>query len=221
MNLTYFRAGSLIALCALWASVPAQAADEAFEFWLNPSVSVDLDEDTGLELETAQRFRSKADGRVDTYYARLWLNQALSKQVTLGAAVERRINDGGSDETRLMQQLSTRHGILRTRLRLEERFVDDTGRMGLRLQPRLGVSVPLGETKQWTLHSNGELFFTLKSTGAGGDDGLTGLRTQVGVKYAASDNLTLGLTYLRQQDIRDSRPDRVGHVPLVEIEYSF
>ncbi len=221
MNLIYFRAGSFMALCALWTSVPAQAADEAFEFWLNPSVSVDLDDDTGLELETAQRFRSKADGRVDTYYARLWLNQALSKQVTLGAAVERRINDGGSDETRLMQQLSTRHGMLRTRLRLEERFVDDTGRMGLRVQPRLGVSVPLGEARRWSLHSNAELFLTLKSTAAGGDDGLTGFRTQVGMKFAASDALTLGLTYLRHQDFRRSNPDRVGHVPLVEIEYSF
>lgn len=206
---------------ALFIAVPAQAADEAFEFWLNPSVSADLDDDTAVELETAQRFRSAADGRADTYFARLWLNQALSDEVTLGGAIERRINDGGSNETRLMQQLSTKHGLLRTRLRLEERFVDGTGRMGLRLQPRLGVAVPLGTGDRWSLHTNAELFFTLKSTSAGGDDGLTGLRTQVGVSYAASENLDLSLTYLRQQDFEDGGPDEVGHAPLVGIEYSF
>lgn len=221
MKLTHICAATLAVSSALFAAVPARAADEAFEFWLNPSVSLDLDDDTALELETAQRLRSAADGRVDTYFARLWLNQALSDNITLGGAIERRINDGGSDETRLMQQLSTKHGLLRTRLRLEERFVDGTGRMGLRLQPRLGVAVPIDREARWSFYTNAELFFTLKSTSAGGDDGLTGLRTQIGTSYAASDNLTLSLTYLRQQNFADAGSDEVGHVPLVGIEYSF
>lgn len=221
MKLKYFCIASFTAYSALFTAVPAQAADEAFEFWLNPSVAVDLDSDTNLELETAQRFRSAADGRVDTYFARLWLNQALSDTVTLGGAVERRINDGGSDEIRLMQQLSTRHGLLRTRLRLEERFVDGTGRMGLRVQPRVGVSVPLGQSDRWSLDTNAELFFTVKSTSPGGQDGLTGVRTQFAVNYAASDNLELSLTYLRQQDLKDGAPDAVGHEPVVAIAYSF
>lgn len=221
MKLKYFFTANLAVSSALFTAVPASAADEAFEFWLNPSVSVDLDADTGVELETAQRFRSAADGRVDTYFARLWLNQALSDDVTLGGAVERRINDGGSDETRLMQQLSTKHGLLRTRLRLEERFVDGTGRMGLRLQPRLGVSLPLGDSERWSFGTNVELFLTLKSTSIGGQDGLTGVRTQIAVNYAATDNLELGLTYLRQQDLVADGPDRVGHAPVVGIAYSF
>lgn len=221
MKLTHFCLAALTVWSALFAADPARAADEAFEFWLNPSVSFDLDSDTAIELDTAQRFRSAADGRPDTYFARLWLNQAMAANVTLGGAIERRINDGGSNETRLMQQLSTRHGLLRTRLRLEERFVDGTGRMGLRVQPRLGVSVPLDESGRWGFHTNAELFFTLKSTSAGGDDGLIGLRTQIGVSYEVSDNLDLSLTYLRQQDIRDKRPDRIGHAPLIGIEYSF
>ncbi|OBX19180.1 hypothetical protein A9995_08600 [Erythrobacter sp. QSSC1-22B] len=221
MNLTHFRAWTFAGLYALVVAAPAHAADEAFEFWLNPSISVDLDSDTGLELETAQRLRSEADGRVDTYFARLWLTQALADNVTLGGAIERRINDGASNETRLMQQLSTKHGLLRTRLRLEERFVDGTGRMGLRLQPRLGVAVPLDTEGRWSFYTNAELFFTLKSTSVGGDDGLTGLRTQVGTSYAASDNLSLSLTYLRQQDFKDAGSDQIGHVPLVGIEFSF
>lgn len=121
-----------LALLASPATALAEDHADAFEFWVNPSVSFDLDDDTGVELETAQRFRDADDGRVDTYFARLWLNQDVSDDVTLSGAVERRINDGGADETRLIQQMTTAHGILRTRLRLEQRFVDDADRMGLR-----------------------------------------------------------------------------------------
>lgn len=200
---------------------PAMAQNDAFEFWLNPSISTDLDEDTGIELETAQRFRSSEDGRVDTYFARLWLNQDISEEFTLSGAVERRVNDGGSDETRLMQQLSGSHGILQTRLRLEQRFVDDADHMGLRLRPRLGVSVPIDESGRWSAKANAELFWTLRGNNVGSDEGITGLRTQVGVSYDVNDKLSLGLVYLRQQDFEDGGPDEIGHAPLASVEYSF
>lgn len=210
----------IVAGGALMAS-PAMAQNDAFEFWLNPSISTDLDEDTGIELETAQRFRSSEDGRVDTYFARLWLNQDISEEFTLSGAVERRVNDGGSDETRLMQQLSGSHGILQTRLRLEQRFVDDADHMGLRLRPRLGVSVPIDESGRWSAKANAELFWTLRGNNVGSDEGITGLRTQVGVSYDVNDKLSLGLVYLRQQDFEDGGPDEIGHAPLASVEYSF
>ena len=209
-------------LCLLTLTAPAAASDEAFELWLNPSVGFDIDDDTAFELETAQRFRDADDGRVDTYFARFWLKQKLADDVTLAGALEKRVNDGGSDELRLHQQLSTSHGILRTRLRLEERFVEDRGgRMGLRLRPRLGVSVPVTADGRWSAKTDAELFWTLRGTSEGGDTGITGLRTQVGVGYDVSDNLSLGLTYLRQQDFEDDGPDEIGHAPLIGIEYSF
>ena len=198
----------------------ALAADDGFEFWLNPAVSVGLDDNTGIELETAQRFRDVDDGRVDTYFARLWINQDLADNVTLSGAIERRVNDGGSDETRLIQQLSTSHGLLRTRLRLEQRFVENADRMGLRLRPRLGVKVPVGEEGRWAIRSDAELFFTLRSTRPGGDEGLTGLRTQLGVSYDVSDRLTLSAAYLRQQDIAEGSPDQLGHAPIIGIEFA-
>lgn len=202
-------------------TTPAAAQDEAFEFWLNPSIGTDLDDDTGIELETAQRFRSAEDGRVDTYFFRLWLKQGISDQFTLAGAVEQRINDGGNNETRTMQQLSGKHGVIRTRLRLEQRFVDNADRMGLRLRPRLGVEVPLDESGRWTAGADAELFWTLRGNNVGSDEGITGLRTQIGVGYEVSDNLALSLTYLRQQDFEDNAPDEVGHAPLIGIEYSF
>lgn len=208
----------MVLLCT---STAALANDDGFEFWLNPSVSWDLDDDTGLEIETAQRWRDAGDGRVDTYFVRLWLSQELSDDITISGAVEQRVNDGGSDERRLIQQLNTSHGILRTRLRLEERFVEDADRVGLRLRPRLGVSVPLDENGRWTFDTDAELFLTLRSNNEGGDDGLTGLRTQIGFGYEVNDRLSLGLQYLRQQDFNDGEPDTIGHAPIIGLEFSF
>lgn len=221
LNVRSFALLSIAAL--LLASVPttASASDDAAEFWLNPSVAVGLDDDTGLELETAQRFRSAADGRPDTFFYRLWLNQDVGDGLTLSGAVEQRINTGEDDETRTMQQVSLSKGVLRGRLRLEQRFVDNADRMGLRLRARLGVKVPLDKAGKWSLGADAEPFFTLRSTSVGGDEGLTGLRTQVGLGYEISDNLLVSVGYLRQQDIRRGAPDRVGHAPIIGIELSF
>ena len=206
---------------ALGMATPAAAQDEAFELWLNPSIGTDLDDDTAFELETAQRFRSEADGRVDTYFVRGWLKQDIADNATLAGAVEYRVNDGGSNEIRTMQQLSTSHGILKTRLRLEQRFVDGADRMGLRLRPRLGVGFDLSEDGRWSAGADAELFWVLRGNNFGSDTGITGLRTTVGVAYAVSDNLSLGVSYLRQQDFEDDGPDEIGHAPLIGIEFTF
>lgn len=206
----------------LTVPMAAQASDQDFEFWLNPSVEIGLDDDTAFELETAQRFRSADRGRVDTYFVRGWINQKMSDQFTLSGALETRANDGGRDELRLIQQLSGKHDIFRTRLRLEQRFSEGRGgRMGLRVRPRAGVALPLGDSGQWAFGTDAELFWTLRGTSPGGDTGITGLRTQVALKYAVSDNLELSATYLRQQDFEDSAPDTIGHAPLIGISYSF
>ena len=55
----------------------------------------------------------------------------------------------------------------------------------------------------------------------GSDTGITGLRTTIGVDYAVSDTLTLGLSYLRQQDFEDNAPDEIGHAPLIVLEQRF
>lgn len=205
----------------MMANAPAHASDEGLELWLNPSVSRDLDARTSLELETAQRLRSAADGRPDTYFYRLWLGHEAARGLTLSGAVERRINDGSIDETRLMQQLSARHGIWRARLRLEQRYIDNAGQMGLRLRPRAGISVPLDEAGRLSFRSDAELFLTLRATSPTGDEGLTGLRTQVGFGYRVNERLSLSAGYLRQQDMFSNRPDVVGHAPIIALDLSF
>ena len=121
----------------------------------------------------------------------------------------------------MIQQLSGKHGIVRTRLRLEQRFVDGADRMGMRLRPRLGLSVPVDEAGRWSVKGDAELFFTLRSTSQGGSDGLPGLRPQLGASYDVTDRLSLSAVWLRQQDIRQGRPDTIGHAPLIGLEIAF
>ncbi|RGP41117.1 hypothetical protein BPTFM16_01413 [Altererythrobacter insulae] len=208
-----------VGVSLLAAPNAAHATDDAFEVWLNPSIEYNLEDDTSVELETAQRFRG--DGRVDTYFARLWLNKDFGENFTLSGGIEQRENDGGFDEVRLLQQVSAKQGYFRARLRFEQRWVEDQSRVGFRLRPRLGVEVPINEAGDWSFKTDAELFLTLKSTSAGGKDGLTGFRSQFGVSHDVNDSLTLSLTYLRQQDFRDNAPDRVGHAPLIGVSYSF
>jgi len=145
----------------------------------------------------------------------------LNETFTLSGALEQRENDGGFDEVHMIQQLSGKHGYIRTRVRLEERWVEDQSRMGFRIRPRLGVVVPINDNGDWSFRTDAELFLTVRSTSKVGQDGLTGLRTQFGVAHDVNDKLSLSLTYLRQQDFHDNAPDRVGHAPLIGVSYTF
>ena len=80
---------------------------------------------------------------------------------------------------------------------------------------------PINDSGDWSFRTDAELFLTVRSTSKGGQDGLTGLRTQFGVAHDVNDKLSLSLTYLRQQDFRDNAPDRVGHAPLIGVSYTF
>jgi Protein of unknown function (DUF2490) len=199
---------------ALALAVPASAvaADNRLELWLNPSITIELDDSSFVELETGQRLRaSPAD---DTYYTRLWYGREIAEDVKVSAGVERRF-EGSGRETRLLQQIAYPLGPLKGRTRLEQRFLSDDPRTGWRLRQRLGADIPLSSKDGgWTLVGNAEGFFTLRSPSQGGQDGLTGLRTFVGFERALG-RFELSFGYLRQQTIRKSAPDAVGHAPFL------
>lgn len=215
-------APAALALLLLVGAAPAAAADSDLEVWLNPSVAFGLGERNELELETAQRFRDSARGRPDTYFGRLWLNHQASDAIKLGVAIERRLNDGAANETRLMQQVTAVWGIIEARARLEQRFVDRANQTGLRLRTRVGLSVPLDEAGRWSGFADAEPFFTLVPTSRGGDTGFSGLRTQVGVGLAVSSRLDVSLGWLRMQETQSGgRPDRIAHAPIMGLELGF
>lgn len=217
------RAFGLATACAvmLLAAGPAQASDEAFELWFAPSLRAQLDDDTSLRIETAQRFRNSADGRPDTYFVRLWGSQRVSRHLTLEGAIERRVNDGGRDETRLLQQIVAQHGIFRNRLRLEQRFIDRSVQTSWRLRSEHGVRIDLDREGRWFARGDAEFFFTLQPSTPGGQTGFTELRTQAGLGHRFSRHFSASLSYKRVQTVRRARADVVGHIPMIHMDYLF
>jgi len=203
-------------------ATPAMANDDDFEFWIGPSVSTDVDDDVTIELQTAQRFRDADRNRADTYYARGWVHWQAADDLTVSFSAEQRVEDGSSDEIRTIQQVEASPGIWRARLRLEQRFIEgNSGRMGLRLRPRLGARVPLSDQSPISASVDAELFWTLRGNSIGSRTGITGFETRVGTEYEISENFTLGLKYLRAQSFDRGRPERVSHAPLIELEFDF
>ncbi|MGB3711431.1 MAG: DUF2490 domain-containing protein [Erythrobacter sp.] len=221
--MTLSRSAALaLAASTIAIAQPALATDEDVELWFGPSIEKRLDENTSVELQTAQRFRDSERRRGDTFYFRGWVHQKVADNVTISAAAEQRFNSDGADEIRIIQQIGTKHGYLRTRLRLEERFEEgEDGRAGVRLRPRLGLRVPFSETSPVTAAIDGELFWTLRSTDSGGSTGFTDIETRIGFTYDVSDDVTVGLKYVRGQSFRSGRDDKVGHAPLIELDIVF
>lgn len=210
-------ASRLAALAIFAAPLPALAADEAGEVWFNPSFSRALDETSAIEIETAQRFRESPSD--DTYFVRLWYVQDEPCGVTWSLGAEQRWNGSDEEEVRLLQQAGYGWGPLDLRTRLEQRFVSTDPDTGWQLRQRVGSSWPLGEGP-WSLSADAEVFMTLQSTEPDGQTGLTGLRTFIGFERSfGAYELSLG--YLRQQDIRENRTDRVGHAPFIGLGVDF
>jgi hypothetical protein len=206
-------------MVALSLATPALASDEDVEFSFNPTAGKAVDGRTSIELETAQRFRN--DPRQDTYFVRGWVKRDDDRDNTWGVGVEQRWNGPVQREVRLLQQVSYALGPIDLRTRTEQRFVSTDPRTGWRVRQRIGTSIPLGDSDgSWSLTADAELFVTLRSTEPDGQTGITGLRTFVGFEREFG-RYEVSLGYLRQQDIRDSAPDRIGHAPFIGVGIAF
>ncbi len=214
-----FRTFALGAVIATLGAAPVAAQDEDTEFWFNPTATRALGDRTSVEVETAQRLRETP--RDDTVFARLWLNREDQGGREWSVGVEQRWNGPDQQEVRLLQQVGYDWGPIAFRTRMEQRFIDVDPQTGWRLRQRVGTSFPLtGREDGWTLVGNAELFLTLRSTEPDGQTGVTGLRTFVGFERSFG-RYDVSLGYLRQQDIRDAGPDRVGHAPFVGLNVNF
>lgn len=207
-------------LACLASSSPALAEVDYLESWFEGSVVAPLRGSTFAGFQTQQRLRGSGNPTADSHVYRLWLGTKSGK-VTAMAGVHRSV-EGGSRETRLMQQASYSFAgtPLKGRTRLEQRFVGGAAQTGWRLRQRLGVSLPLSSGEDgWSLAGNAEGFWTLRATSASGQTGLTGLRTFLGFERSFG-SVDVELGYTRQQNIRDHAPDRVGHAPTLALTFN-
>lgn len=216
MTNTMFRL-RLLPLLLIAVSTPAFAADEEAQLWLLETATVELSDSTDLQFEAVQRFRSAAFGG-DQYQLRGAIDHDVGSGFVIGAGVVVQ-RSGTQEEVRLQQQFSYSTGPVAFRTRLEERFQENVGPTVFRLRQRVQVTEGLGG--RWTGFANAEGFFTLNESRPGAQTGLTGFRTQIGVRRKLSDTVTVALAYNRQQDVRDNAPDRIGHAPLLSLAFKF
>ena len=208
-----------VSTAALSLATPVLASDEDMEFWFNPSVTKAAGDRTSIELETAQRFRN--DPRNDTWFVRGWIKRDDAMGNTWGAGIEQRWNGPDQREVRLLQQVGYELGPIDLRTRVEQRFVSTDPQTGWRVRQRIGTSIPLGDSdNSWSLTADAELFVTVRSTDPDGQTGVTGLRTFVGFEREFG-RYEVSLGYLRQQDVRDNAPDRIGHAPFIGVGVNF
>jgi hypothetical protein len=194
----------------------AQDADE--ELWLNPSATRAIDDRTEFEVETALRYRQNP--RLDTHYVRAWIKRDDDRDNTWSVGIEQRYNGADQREVRFLQQVSYSWGLIDFRTRTEQRFVSTDSQTGFRVRQRIGTDIPLQEGDGWTLTGNAELAVTVRATEPDGQTGLTGLRTFIGFERTFG-RYDLSVGYLRQQDIRDGAPDRIGHAPFLGVNVAF
>lgn len=213
------RFAAVLSLGLLFTAVPALASDDETELWLNQQISTGIAESTKLEFEVDERFRSDAFGG-DQYEVRLGAYRDVGGGFKLGGGVVYQ-RTGTQDEIRLQQQLQFDTGPLSLRTRFEQRFIEDVGPTVYRFRQRVQLSQPLDAARRWTLFANTEGYFTLNASRPGALTGLTSLRSQAGVRYKLNGSITLGLNYVRNQDVRRNAPDRVGHAPQLHLGVSF
>lgn len=203
------------------STTQVSAKDEALEVWISPTINFRLDDNTPAKIETSQRFRNSRDKRPDTYFVRGWVGQRLNDNMLIEAGVEKRINHGADDEIRLLQQVTTNFGIIRNRVRLEQRFVENATQTSWRIRAKQGVLIPLDDKDKWSLKSDSEFFFVLVPTKQGGQTGFTENRTQVNFVRRMNDHFSFSFGYMRVQKINKSKQDSVGHVPTFTFDYTF
>jgi hypothetical protein len=214
-----FAAALFSTIALLSPSQTSARDDEDGEFWLNPSVTRSLDDRTSIEMETAQRFRSAP--RQDAYFIRGWVNRDDAAGRTWSFGVEQRWSGSSEEEQRLLQQVSYGVGPIDMRTRFEQQWVSTDPDVGLRVRQRVGASLPLGEGEEaWSLTGDAEVFVTLQSTEPDGQTGVTRLRTFVGFERTLG-RYDLSLGYLREHDIRENGPDRIGHAPFIGLNVNF
>lgn len=210
-----------LALLLGMSATPAFAADEALEVWLTQTVGYHLDSNTTARVEATERFRNTNDGRPDTYFVQAWLGQQVDRNNLVEVGIEKRVTAPGADEIRVHQQITTRVGVLRNRLRLEERFVDNSDQMGWRVRVRPGIQLPLDDKNKWALRAEAEFFLTIKPTKTGGQTGLTEQRTQINLVRRVNDNLNFMIGFMRAQAIKKGSQDVVANAPTFAFEYNF
>lgn len=127
-----------------------------------------------------------------------------------------------NSEQRLFQQLLREDKLnklsLTNRTRLEERFINGSSSMSVRVRHMLRLSYPICKSEKWSLVGYEELFWNLSNAVGGPQAGFDQSRTFVGLNRKISKHLSIEAGYMANYVNRyNSMPDKLNHIVLLGI----
>lgn len=228
--MTCFRAAlspTLLAPALLFA-MPAHA-EEDIQGWAAATATVPVDDKIVIWLEAQGRFSDDIT-RLGQLLIRPGVGYKVSRATTLfaGYAYVRTSPAGGAvtHEHRIWQQAVWRAVgdgktvTLSGRSRLEQRFVQGTGDVGVRFRQLLRLTAPIDrqgtQAVGWT-----EGFFGLNDTQAGQRTGFDRMRNFAGVSLPVNDQMRLEPGYMNEYVRRRGADDRMNHIASVTMNLNF
>jgi len=192
----------------------ARAADEAVQTWITGGGVAQIDDNDRIGIDVSYRLRPGNDQLLQ----RITLDHRIADGVQLGggfAFVTSRVQK----EMRFHQQLIVDLGLLQSRTRLEQRYIDSAAQPAWRLRERIQLDIPLEKQRKWFLLTSAEFFFELHRPSAVQDSELVTTRQLIGLRHVLTPRLGIQLSYMRQHSFPDDRPDEVVHVPWLAIAW--
>lgn len=212
---------------ALFATNPAQAAEEDIGAWNAINATADLNETVSVTMDAQLRW-SNDISRLGQYLIRPSIGYKVGKNTTLSLGYAYFHTDpvgpAVSDEHRVWQQVALRlagdgKGVtLTARSRLEQRWVEGSSGTGWRIRQQLRLTAPLAGKVRAVAWS--ESFIALNDTKWGQRNGLDRWRNFVGVSAPITKAVSIEPGYLNQW-VRRPGADLVQHNGSITISARF
>ncbi len=208
------------------AATPVRANEDT-QFWQTLNVGVALNPTLKITNEVVAR-SGNARGFYELENSTM-INFKVAKTVTLAAGYVHNPSYLRSNfvtmEHRFREQITvdnfaTFGGVrLSGRLRMEQRWRDNTNGTGWRMRPYLKASTPL--VGKATLNVTHESFINLNTTTFQRVDGYDRMRNAVSVSAPLNKKVSIDFGYLNQLGIVRGGPDNMDHVATVGISANF
>lgn len=215
---TACRAAPMILIAMLLSGGTAQAATSESQAWITEQFAFKADKATTITLDASQRARSDRTSGGEQFLQRISIDRRIATGVEIGGGFAY-LKAESEQELRFHQQLTLTRGLFSSRTRLEQRFFDNADEASWRLRERIAVTLPLDRARRTSLIATNELFFHLNRARPSDKTGLAMMRQQIGLRQRLSPHIDAQLLYMRQQTLRDHRPDAVAHIPWATLSF--
>jgi hypothetical protein len=189
-------------LLLILVPLPAVAQQHDGQVWLQVNTNVPVSRDVRVTLEQIGRWSDRQAGLYQTEFGGL-LGYKVVDGVEIGVGYRKvgfHSRNTGMNEDRLRQQVVLTRGRLLARLRMDERFSDAGGAVGVRVRPLLRYTVPLRDGGP-ALFISHESFLLPNSTRWGQRRGYERMRNIFGVTLPLFRGVSADVGYLNQYRI--------------------